>query len=57
MTEPAPEPPPPETTHEARDPELETARANVVFGVGLFTLFLLLLIGTIVVAIVYLHFD
>jgi hypothetical protein len=37
--------------------EHESARRNIAFGLGLFALFLLLLIGTIVVAIVYLHFD
>ncbi len=57
MTEPLREPRPPSTTHPARDPELEAARRNVVFGLGLFALFLLLFGGTVVVAFVYLALD
>ena len=57
MTEPAPEARPPETTHPARDPELEVARKNVVFGLGLFGLFLVLFGGSFAVALIYLAFD
>ena len=57
MTERLPEPPPPETTHAARDPELEAARGNVLLGIGLFGLFVILFVGTIVVAIVYNAYD
>ena len=37
------------------DPELE--RKNLVFGLALFGVFLLLLVGTVVVALVYLALD
>ena len=57
MTEPAPEARPPETTHPARDPELEVARKNVVFGLGLFGLFLVLFGGSFAVALIYLALD
>ena len=57
MTERLPEPPPPATTHPARDPEREAVRRNTVFGLGLFGLFLLLLGGSFVVALVYLALD
>jgi hypothetical protein len=57
VTDHAPEPPPPETTHPARDPEHESARKNVVLGLGLFGLFLLLLGGSFAVALIYLALD
>ena len=57
MTEPLPEPPPPETSHPARDPELESARRNVLLGVGLFALVVAIFVGTVVVAVVYLTLD
>jgi hypothetical protein len=57
VTEPAPQPPPPETTHPARDPELEAARRNVLLGIGMFVLFVILFVATIVVAIIYNAYD
>ena len=57
MTEPVPEPPPPETAHPARDPEVESARRNVTLGLGMFVLFVILFAATIVVAIVYNAYD
>jgi hypothetical protein len=57
VTEPLPERPPPETTHAARDPELESARRNVLLGIGMFVLFVILFGATIVVAIVYNAYD
>ena len=42
-----------------RPPEIrpEDARSNMLFGLGLFGIFLLLLAGTVVVAVVYLALD
>lgn len=57
MTEPLREPRPPRTMHEARDPELEAARRNVLLGLSLFALFVALFGGTIVVALIYLALD
>ena len=59
MTEPVPQPPPPRTRHEPADPELqdELARRNMLFGLALFGVFLLLFLGTVVVALVYLALD
>jgi hypothetical protein len=59
VTEPVPQPPPPRTTHEPQDPELqaELARTNMLFGLVLFGVFLFLFVGTIVVALIYLAVD
>ena len=57
MTESLPEPPTPKTTHPPRDPELELARRNVMWGLALFGIFLLLAAGTIAVAFIYLAAD
>jgi hypothetical protein len=52
MTESAPEPyvPP-------REPRPADTPSNALFGLGLFALFLLLFVGTIGVALVYLALD
>jgi hypothetical protein len=53
VTEPVPQPPPPQTMYEPPDPESALARKNLVFGLVLFGLFLLLFVGTVVVALIY----
>ena len=57
MTEPVPQPPPPLTMHEPPDPEAALARKNLVFGLVLFGIFLLLFLGTVIVALIYLAVD
>ena len=57
MTEPVPEPPPPRTMHEPPDPEAALGRKNLVFGLALFGIFLLLFVGTVLVALIYLALD
>jgi len=57
MTEPLPEPRPPETTQEAVSPDAELARKNNLWGWALFGVFLLLFGGTFGIALVYLTFD
>jgi len=57
MTEPLPEPRPPETTQEAVSPDAQLARKNNIWGWALFGVFLLLFGGTFGVALVYLAFD
>ena len=57
MTEPLPEPRPPDTTQEAVSPDAELARKNNLWGWALFGLFLLLFGGTFGIALVYLAFD
>jgi hypothetical protein len=57
VSEPLPQPPPPETTHEAAEPEAELARRNMVFGLALFGFVVLLFGATILVAYVYLALD
>jgi hypothetical protein len=56
VTEPVPQPPPPQTMHEPAEPEA-LARKNLVFGVALFGVFLVLFAGTVVVALIYLALD
>ena len=56
MTEPLPEPYAKQFEHHSRDPLREEV-SNVLFGLGLFALFLLLFAGTIGVALVYLALD
>ena len=57
MSEPLPEPRPPETTYEAVEPDAELARRNMFFGWALFGLFWVLFGGTIGVALIYLWLD
>jgi hypothetical protein len=57
VTEPVPQPPPPQTMHEPADPEAALARKNLVFGLVLFGIFLLLFAGTVLVALIYLAVD
>jgi hypothetical protein len=57
VTEPVPQPPPPQTMHEPPEPEAALARKNLVFGLALFGVFLLLFAGTVVVALIYLALD
>jgi hypothetical protein len=57
MTEPLPEPPPPQTTHPAAAPEAELARRNMIFGLALFGFVVILFAATIGVALVYLALD
>ena len=58
MSEPLPEPRPPETMHGPRDSELaaehELARKNMAFGWALFALALALFAGSVIVAFIYL---
>jgi hypothetical protein len=57
MTEPLPQPPPPQTVHEPTDPDAVLARRNLVFGLALFGFVVLLFGATILVAYVYLALD
>jgi hypothetical protein len=57
VTEPVPQPPPPQTMHEPPEPEAALARKNLVLGLALFGVFLLLFAGTVVVALIYLAVD
>jgi hypothetical protein len=57
MTEPLPEPPPPQTAHPAADPEAALARKNMIWGLALFAFVLVLFGATILVALVYLSLD
>jgi hypothetical protein len=57
VTEPLPEPAPPQTMHEPADPEAALARKNLLFGLALFAFVLLLFGATILVAYVYLALD
>jgi hypothetical protein len=57
VTEGVPEPAEPQGWHPPREPTPAEARSNVLFGLGLFAIFLLLFAGTIGVAFVYLALD
>jgi hypothetical protein len=57
MTERVPEPYQPQSEHFPREATPQEERSNVLFGLGLFAIFLLLLGGTIGVALVYLALD
>jgi hypothetical protein len=57
MTEPLPEPPPPQTAHAAAGPETDLARRNMIFGWALFAFVVILFGATIGVALVYLALD
>jgi hypothetical protein len=57
MSEPLPEPPVPQTTHQPADPHAALARKNMLWGWALFGVFLALFAGTIVVGLVYLALD
>jgi hypothetical protein len=57
LVEPAAEPRPPDTTHEAISPDAELARRNAAWGWALFGVFLLLFGGTVGVALIYLALD
>ncbi len=57
MTEQIPEPYRPQSEHFSRETTREEDRSNVLFGLGLFAIFLLLFAGTIGVALVYLALD
>jgi hypothetical protein len=59
VTEPLVEPEEelPERTFPPVDPERELARKNMVWGWSLFLLFLVLAVGTVVVAFIYLAVD
>jgi hypothetical protein len=57
MTEPLPEPPPPQTAHAAADPEAELAGRNMIFGWALFAFVVILFGATIGVALIYLALD
>ena len=57
MSEPLPEPRPPETTQEAVSPDGALAARNNIWGWALFGVFLLIFGGTFGIALVYLAFD
>ena len=57
MTEPVPQTPPAETTHEPVSPDAELARKNMLWGWALLGLMLALFAGVVVVALVYLALD
>ena len=57
MSEPLPEPRPPETTQEAVSPDPALSAKNNIWGWALFGVFLLIFGGTFGIALVYLAFD
>jgi hypothetical protein len=57
VTDPLPQPPPPQTVHEPADPEAALGRRNMIFGLALFGFVLLLFGATVLVAYVYLALD
>jgi hypothetical protein len=57
MTEPLPQPPPPQTSYPPVDVDPELARRNAVLGLVLFAFALLVFGGTIGVALLYLALD
>jgi len=57
VTEPLPEPRPPETTQEAVSPDASLAAKNNIWGWALFGVFVLIFGGTFGIALVYLVFD
>jgi hypothetical protein len=57
MTEPLPEPRPPETAHPAVDPDAALARKNLIWGIALFAFVVILFGATILVAFIYLALD
>ena len=57
MTEPVPQTPPAETTHEPVSPDAELARKNMLWAWALLGVFVLLFGGTVGIALVYLALD
>jgi hypothetical protein len=57
MAERFPEPLPSRTTSEPVEPVGEIARRNIRLGLLLFALALLIAAGTVVVSLIYLHYD
>jgi hypothetical protein len=57
MTEPLPQPPPPQTSYPPVEVDPELARRNAVLGLVLFALVLVIFGGTIGVALLYLALD
>jgi hypothetical protein len=57
MVEQLPEPIPPRTMNEPVGPTPELARKNLVLGLALLGIALLIAAGSVVVALVYLHYD
>jgi hypothetical protein len=57
VTDPLPEPQPPQSAVEAVEPDAALARKNMIFGVALFALVVLIFGATILVAYVYLALD
>ena len=57
VSEPEVEPRHPGRTVAVTEPDLALQRKNVLFGLALFGLSLLIAIGTVLVALVYLQFD
>jgi hypothetical protein len=57
LTEPVQEPLPPRATVEPVDPALALARKNLAWGFALFGIFVLLFVGTVLVALAYLWLD
>jgi hypothetical protein len=57
MTEPLPQPPPPQTSYPPVEVDTELARRNAVLGLVLFVFALLVFGGTIGVALLYLALD
>jgi hypothetical protein len=57
MVEPLGEPTPPRTMTEPVGPTPEIARKNLVLGLALLGIALLIAAGSVVVALVYLHYD
>jgi hypothetical protein len=57
MAERLPEATPPRTTYPAVEPTGEIARKNLLLGLGLLGISLLIAVGAVVVALIYLHYD
>jgi hypothetical protein len=57
VTEPLPQPRPPDTLHEAISPDAALARKNNIWGLLLLGVFIVLFAGTFVIGLVYLWLD
>jgi hypothetical protein len=57
MTEPEAEAPAPSTTVAPAEPVGEIARKNITLALGLVGVVLLIVLGTIAVSFIYLHYD
>jgi hypothetical protein len=57
VTDPVYQPPPPRTTFPPVEPDAELSRKNMAWGLALFGIFVLIFLGTVLVALAYLWLD